>query len=837
MGSAVFGEMKQTARKYLSKFRLARQLYVFLKRVEYVLTSKSRAWKYLATLLFIIQKHLLQLTFRHNSRKLNGALEALIDPEFVSKFYGHTAMENAESDPWVSIRSIHQLADPSEFFDCDWYLNSSGPVNSVTPETQELLRHFLRNLAKSGARPSPNLSTNLDSFRRLVSKAALTKLEQKTLEKIFCRGVTELPELVSTHRAPKRESKVAVLVPVFNNWMWTERCLRALTMVKNNAVFDVFVADDCSTDNTAAEIKNRFSGITLISSNQNLGFLQNCNQAFREIASQKTYDFIYLLNNDAEVTAGWLDELLIQMENNPSIALAGSSFLYPDLSIQEAGGIIWQDGSAWNYGRYGSTSKAQYRVAREVDYVSGAGILINLKAFPQGLTFDTRFLPAYYEDTDLAMQSRSNGFSVVVNPHSKVIHHEGKSHGVDLGFGVKAAQEKNQKVFQSKWTNELVSHFRSQSESVDSAAFRLEAAKRPEAIIWIDYQLPNSSRDSGSVRAIALMKLARQSGRYVLFVPQRPHANSQEAKLLESEGIPVFGNLEQAFAFAKSANFRVTTAWVSRIDVFNQYFNDLKKRDSSIKILFDTVDLHALRLDRDSILEGKPSKSLERELDAIENSDVSIVVSKFEQELIASFLPNSNVSVISNIHSPALDSQNERRGMVFVGSFDHHPNQEGIEWFLSNVWPTLPNEVRAEGLKIVGQNPPPKVLSYESDNLHVTGWVPESSEYVRSAKLSIAPLLSGAGVKGKIGEALSLGTPVVTTTIGAEGMNLENKVNALIADTPEHFAGAIVSAMANENLRRTIAENGKKTVIENFSIDIARVELERILNKSVSELK
>jgi glycosyltransferase involved in cell wall biosynthesis len=119
--------------------------------------------------------------------------------------------------------------------------------------------------------------------------------------------------------------------------------------------------------------------------------------------------------------------------------------------------------------------------------------------------------------------------------------------------------------------------------------------------------------------------------------------------------------------------------------------------------------------------------------------------------------------------------------------------------------------------------------------VNVTGWVPESAKYVSSAQISIAPLLSGAGVKGKIGEALALGTPVITTSIGAEGMNLESTESALIADTPEGFAAAIVRAMADQDLRKTLAENGKKLISEHFSLDVARVELGHLLNSNDSK--
>ena len=184
----------------------------------------------------------------------------------------------------------------------------------------------------------------------------------------------------------------------------------------------------------------------------NQGFLRNCNQAAKAARGK----YIMFLNNDTKVTEGWLSSLVKLIESDPSIGMVGSKLVYPDGRLQEAGGILWSDGSGWNYGRLDDPDKAEYNYVKDVDYISGAAILLSVQLWKQIGGFDERFAPAYCEDSDLAFEVRKAGYRVVYQPLSKVIHFEGVSNGTDVnGTGLKRYQVENSKKLREKWRMSL----------------------------------------------------------------------------------------------------------------------------------------------------------------------------------------------------------------------------------------------------------------------------------------------------------------------------------------------------------------------------------------------
>ena len=219
------------------------------------------------------------------------------------------------------------------------------------------------------------------------------------------------------------------------------------------------MVDDASGDPAIADLR-AVKNLRLEVWPENLGFLRSCNAA----AALARGTFLMLLNNDTEVTPGAIDHLHQLLAARPDAGMAGARLLFPDGTQQEAGGIIWRDGSGWNYGRDDDPRKPEYNYVREVDYVSGAAIMLPRAVWDHMGGFDEAFAPAYYEDADLAFRLRAAGLKVLYQPAATVVHHEGASHGRDLASGVKAYQVTNAARFARRWRSVLrAEHFPSGS--------------------------------------------------------------------------------------------------------------------------------------------------------------------------------------------------------------------------------------------------------------------------------------------------------------------------------------------------------------------------------------
>jgi GT2 family glycosyltransferase/glycosyltransferase involved in cell wall biosynthesis len=265
---------------------------------------------------------------------------------------------------------------------------------------------------------------------------------------------------------------VSIIIPVYNKWHLTRACLASVlqTSAGTGIRYEIILADDHSTDETinAAEL---CPGLRVVRTPKNLGFLRNCNNA----AATARGRYVLFLNNDTIVLPGWLEALYQSMEDDPKVGIAGSKLLYPDLKIQEAGGAVFREGGARNIGRGQKRDTPLFNRAREVDYISGASILVRSTFWNEVGGFDERFKLAYCEDTDLAMLAREKGLVVLYQPKSEVIHFEHQSYKDQEDANHKALQAHNMTLFHEKWKDVLLSdhtpaHLGSEPLSVPQAA-------------------------------------------------------------------------------------------------------------------------------------------------------------------------------------------------------------------------------------------------------------------------------------------------------------------------------------------------------------------------------
>ena len=610
----------------------------------------------------------------------------------------------------------------------------------------------------------------------------------------------ELDEL-SIQFEEVEEPVVSVIVPVFNEYRMTVYCLQALLEHTEGISYEVIIADDASTDLTAT-IGNRISGLVISRHQDNQGFLKNCNTA----ASKARGHYLVFLNNDTAVTDGWLTLLLETMESDPTVGVVGPKLLYGDGRLQEAGGIIWNDASGWNFGRLDKPNKPEYNYLRECDYISGACLMVRHGIWEKLGGFDERFVPAYYEDVDLCFAVRKLGFEVIYQPGSVVYHFEGISHGTDIGSGIKKHQAVNQEVFCAKWSTELAQNHYKNGSQVFHARDRT-GSKR--TILIIDHYVPFYDKDAGSRATWLYICLFREMGYNVKFIGANFFEHQPYTKMLQQKGVEVLVGEEFARNCEKwlltNAEF-IDVVYTLRPHVTEQFIDVLASMNPKPKIVYWGCDLHYLRKSREFAItkENAVAKEVkywhELEFQLFHQVDVIYYPSQYEIDEILREEPDLPAKAlplyIFDEVSPQDYHPEERDGILFVGGFGHPPNLDGIVWFIEEVLPVARELGCTQTLHIVGSNLPDAVKKLACSNIVVHGFLSdqELTSLYKQVRLAVVPLRFGAGVKGKVVEALQQGLPVVTTSIGAEGLPEPDSVMH-IADSVESFAEMVVEVV------------------------------------------
>jgi len=345
--------------------------------------------------------------------------------------------------------------------------------------------------------------------------------------------------------------------------------------------------------------------------------------------------------------------------------------------------------------------------------------------------------------------------------------------------------------------------------------------------------------DSGSMRMRAALDILTQLKCKVTFVADNLEYRQPYVDDLAQSGIEVlFAPYVRSIADLLSRRGReFDLVMLSRHYVAAKHIDAVRAFAPDALIVFDTVDLHFLRAERLAELDGsvaaKASARAKRdeELALIRKADVTLVVSPVEEALLAKLLPAASVLLLSNIHETMPEGKPcaERRGLVFIGSFQHPPNVDGVLWYARDVLPRLRQLLPGVPTYVIGSNPPASIRSLAADDFVVTDYVKDVTPYFAGCRVSVSPLRYGAGVKGKVNLAMSYGLPVVATSPSIEGMHLDPGNDVLVADDADAFAQAVAEAYADEALWQRLSEGGRENVRTHFSRDVARSALTRLI--------
>jgi GT2 family glycosyltransferase len=623
------------------------------------------------------------------------------------------------------------------------------------------------------------------------------------------------------------EVDVSIIIPVFNQFEYTHACLASLQAVQEQPRFEVVVVDDCSTDRTA-EVIGQIRGVTYLRNDSNSGFIASCNTG----AKMARGKYLVFLNNDTLVKAGWLTALLDTFKEELRAGIVGSKLLYPDGRLQEAGGIIWRDASGWNYGKFDDPGKPEYNYLRDVDYCSAAALMVPKALFESAGGFDSQYAPGYYEDTDLAFKVRQAGYRVLYQPLSEVIHYEGATGGTDISTGAKKYQEINRSTFAEVWSNELAKR----PANGDVSFLHRPRTPSGKNILVIDHHLPMPDRDSGSLRMFQIVKILHRLGHRITFLPDNLADMPPYTHELQKRGIQVVHHpyVKRVRDYLISDGRMFDVVLLSRCDFARKHIGDVRLNAPQSRIIFDTVDLHYLREQREAQVTQDPDvrrKAQERQLveeRLIKEADETWVVSPIEQQILQENWPHKSIQLVSNIVDVTVPVPPFalRRDWLFIGGFQHRPNTDAVLFFVKEIYPLVCDRLPDTKFYIIGDKAPPEIVALASDRIIVAGLQRNVRPFFDSVRLSVSPLRFGAGVKGKINQSMAFGVPVVATSIAVEGMNLVDHEHVLVADKPQDFADALIELYESEVLWNRLSQNGISKTLELYSTDAAREKLE-----------
>jgi GT2 family glycosyltransferase len=633
---------------------------------------------------------------------------------------------------------------------------------------------------------------------------------------------------------------VSIIIPAYNKWEVSYACFVTLLRNCTGVPYEVIFADDVSTDETK-NAEQYLKNVKVLHNKENLRFVKNCNNAAKYAKGK----YIVLLNNDTNVQKNWLESIISLFESDPRIGIVGSKLIYPDGRLQEAGGIIWANGVPENYGNLYNPNEYKYNYVREVDYVSGASLAIPRVLWEKLGGMDEDLTPGYFDDSDLAMTVRQSGYRVMYQPQSVLIHYEGTTHGTNTKSGFKSYQVINQEKFIKKWHTVLQEEHLPYGKDL---FFAREHSQNKKIVLVIDSRVPLFDQEAGSRSTFNYLQLFVRMGYCVKFVSNSLTKYEPYTTTLQQMGIEViYRATDNWSAWIKENGKYIDYTYIHRPDIAEIYLKDIKAFTKS-KIIYQTHDLHYLREKRRYDVEKKPEflaaskKWLPKESSICNLVDHVVTFSSFEKGIIESEFGKKEVTAIplylyDTIEPPSsFQELTEKKGLLFVGGFGHYPNRDAVIWFVNEILPIIKKNIPNITLTIAGSNPPNEVKALE-DTEGVTIRANVSDEELlqlhKDTRILIVPLRYGAGVKGKVIDALAQGIPMVSTDIGIEGIpGIQDIVNP--KNTPDEFAKEICNLYDNNSQLTEISKKYVEFAQNNFSFDAAEKTWKKLMPQKTS---
>jgi O-antigen biosynthesis protein len=628
---------------------------------------------------------------------------------------------------------------------------------------------------------------------------------------------------------------VSIIIPFYNKLNYTYNCLNYLHKnVGSQYKYEIILIDDNSTSNIDLSI---YKGIRKIKNKENVGFTKSINIGIRESVGE----YIYILNNDSEVQKGFLDELFFVFNNFTNVGAVVSKLINANGSLQQAGTVFFKE-----YNQIVTKKEIFYpevNYIKRVDCCSGYNLLFK-KYDDNGNVnlFDEQFAPAHFEETDFCFQLKYfQNKNIYYTPFSEVVH-LGRLTNSNEEYNTLSPDNKKENLinanlhtFKNKWQTQLNAI---QATSIET---RVEELYDNKSIVFFVGIIPPYDKDSGSNRLKEIIHAYIGLGYHVSILKKKTFLDeSNYFTYYQKMGVCVFYEhnkkitLEQ-FLTKNYSNANIT--WFYNPVSFEIYYDLAKQILHKAKFVFDMVDIHHLRYERalkldpkNKIFKKNYNKFLHIEKKAAKIADYVITISDFDKKYMSQFCNAKKIVTISNIHYTRTTIENtlpfeDRKDILFIGSI-HEPNIDALYFLYNDIMPIVWEKIPHLKVNIIG-NIKEKISDINNPNFTFTGYLPNIEELFLSSKFMVAPLRYGAGVKGKIGQAFEYFLPVITTTIGAEGIELIPGETVLINDDAEGFANSIISLYSNKLLWLKLQSSSEKNLIP-FSKNKLEEQLSKI---------
>lgn len=633
---------------------------------------------------------------------------------------------------------------------------------------------------------------------------------------------------------------VSVILILYNRAELTLNCLYSL-LHNNCSNLEVVIVDNNSTDRTV-ELLKRISNAKIIRNEENQHFLLAVNQAIN-LATGK---YLLLLNNDAQILGNSIDRAVQILENDSDIGAVGGKIILPDGTLQEAGSIIWQDGSCLGYGRGDNPQAPEYSFQRKVDYCSGAFLLTPRELFNKLGKFDRVYQPAYYEETDYCVRLHKADKKIVYDPNVVILHYEfASSSSSDRAIEL---QQRNQQIFRERHRDWLQSQL---VPDINKLLIARSSRDKRRRILFLDDRIPHPYLGSGYTRSHGILQRMVELGYFVTFYPTDLSYPEDWQDIYSDidRGVEVMSGLglDGLREFLTSRRGYYDILFVSRPHNMN-HLNYLLSKENllpEVKIIYDAEALYSLRDFAYQELIGKPltpeakQQKITAELELAKHSHSIVSVSPAEQQRFTDY-GYQQVNVLGHALTvePTSNSFDYRQHLLFVGSVYElaSPNADSILWLGKEIFPRIQAELGAEvKLLIAGINTvtelTAQIEALNNPAISLLGKVEDLTTLYNLARLFVAPTRFSAGIPHKVHEAAARGLPIVTTSSIATQLEWENEIDLLTADDADNFAESCVRLYRERELWENLRSQAIERIQQQCSPHIFTHTLKLILEE------